>query len=347
MHDIVDEIALQNLRSVKIKDSFVSAACPFHKGGQERRPSFWINRHEGKWGCFTCDAGGSSLRTLLEKLQIRGRRADQMIEEAERQAEKNAPIREARKKKKQRADFVGESILPEEFLGLYDYTPLALIDAGFDEEVLQRHWVGYDTKLDRITYPIFDAYGNLVGISGRQPDGQVPKYKVYQGWHTVTDPKNGKQERRPGELGEMFPRYSSDNIKDHLWRAHFFYEKLYHGGDDAYVVLVEGYKACLWLVQLGLEYTGALMGAYISPKQLQLVSRLGVPTYVWMDNDDAGRRASRRISRMLAREIHEVYECFYPEGYDGASPDDLKDPTLVEWVLATAGRAGGRYGKRF
>jgi DNA primase len=350
MHDIVDEIALQHLRSVKIKEGFISAACPFHKDGQEKRPSFWINRYEGKWGCFSCGVGGPSLRGLLQNLKVRSARITQILEEAEKEAEKTASLRKAKKKQKARADFVGESILPEEFLGLYDYTPLGLIEEGFDEEVLKRHWIGYDTKLDRITYPIFDLYGNLVGVSGRQPDGRVPKYKVYQGWHEVTDPRTNKRERRPGELGEMFPRYSSDNMKDHLWRGHLFYEHLYNCvEEDAYVILTEGYKGCLWLVQMGLEYTAALMGSYISPKQLQIVSRLGVPIYVWMDNDWPGRKASRAISKQLAAVNPVVYECVYPddEEYEGASPDDLRDPTLVEWVLQTAGRAGGRHEQRF
>lgn len=337
MHDIVDEIAQQHLRAVRVKENFISAACPFHKGGQERRPSFWINRHEGKWGCFTCHVGGDSLRSLLENLQVRSSRIEGILQRAEEEAKKVASLKKAKKQKKARADFKGESILPEELLGLYDYTPLGLIDSGFDEEVLKRHWVGYDTNLNRITYPIFDVYGNLVGISGRQPDGHVPKYKVYQGWHEV----EGK--RYPGELGEMFPKYSSDNIKDHLWRAHFFFEELYYNPPkDGYVVLVEGYKAGLWLVQIGYEYTGVLMGSYISPKQTQIVRRLGVPIYVFMDNDPPGRRASRKISRGLAKTCPVVYECSYPDGYEGASPDDLRDPTLVEWVFQTAGRAGGR-----
>jgi DNA primase len=321
---------------VRVKDSFVSAACPFHKGGQERRPSFWINRYDGKWGCFTCHVGGDSLRSLLENLKVRSTKIDTILQQAEEEEKKTASLRKAKNKKKARADFKGESILPFEMLGLYDYTPLELIEAGFDEEVLKRFWVGYDTKLDRITYPIFDLYGNLVGVSGRQPSGHVPKYKVYQGWHEV----EGK--RYPGELGEMFPKYSSDGIKNHLWGAHLFFEKLYHSPEDGYVILVEGYKAGLWMIQLGWEYTGVLMGSYISPKQKQIVRRLGVPIFVFTDNDPPGRLASRKISEDLAKTCPVVYECEYPEGYEGASPDDLKDPTLVEWALQTAGRAGGR-----
>ena len=49
MLGVADDIAKEYLNRVRVKDRYISAACPFHKDGQERHPSFWIDRETGAW----------------------------------------------------------------------------------------------------------------------------------------------------------------------------------------------------------------------------------------------------------------------------------------------------------
>ena len=338
MEDIVDQIALDHLEGVKIKAQYISARCPFH--GVDTHPSFWLERSTGKWGCFACSAHGSGLQWLLKELGVRKKGIEHLLKEAEKDRKKVSAIAEIQRKKKAKADFTGAHVLPDSILGLWDMCPEALLDAGFDMELLQRHDIGFDEERLRITFPIRDIDGNLIGISGRTVIDSWPKYKVYQGYHDrVTD--DGETVRDPGELGLWFPDYSSTDIRDHLYRGNFVYHQCFDGTGD-YVIIVEGYKAALWMVQLGYEYTVALMGSKMSATQERLIRRMGVPTYVLLDNNDAGQGGADQACSRLGNCTHPVYRCWYPEGHgEDAQPDDLTAEE-AQAVLEGATRAAGR-----
>lgn len=343
LEEIVDKIAMDHLEGARIKAEFVSARCPFH--GVDQHPSFWLSRTTGKWGCFTCSAGGSGLKWLLKDLGLKVRGIDQILEEAEKDRTNAGAIAKLQRKKKAKAEFTGVHILPENILGLWDMCPVALLEAGFSEQVLSAHDVGFDEQRLRITFPIRDVAGNLVGVSGRSVDGSWPKYKVYQGYHDkVTEA--GSVIRDPGELGAWFSDYSSTNIRDHLYRGHVVYPRCLDQGGD-YLVVVEGYKACLWMVQQGYENTVALMGAKMSATQERLIRRMGVPTYVLLDNNAAGQSGADHICRTLGSCTFPVYRCSYLEDHDvETQPDDLNEDEVRE-VFEGAVRAVGRIRNRY
>lgn len=342
MEEVVDQIALDHLEGVKIKAEYIAASCPFH--GNDRHPSFWLERATGKWGCFTCQAGGSGIKWLLKELGVRTRGIDHLIEEAEKDRKKITAIAKVKRKVKARATFTGAHILPENILGLWEMCPVALLEEGFDEEILRTHDIGFDEKRLRITFPIRDIDGNLVGISGRSTDGSHPKYKVYQGYHDkITE--DGKTVRDPGELGGWFQDYSSTDIRDHLYRGNFVYHKCFDGDGD-YIIVVEGYKAALWMVQLGYANTVALMGARLSGMQERLIRRMGVPTFILLDNNDAGQDGADRACYTLGNSTFPVYRCWYSEDKgEETQPDDLAEEE-AEAVLEGATRAAGKVKRR-
>jgi DNA primase len=345
MREVADEIAKSHLRLVKIKDDFIAAACPFHKGGQERRPSFWISRTSGDWGCFACAEHGPDLKALLHALGVKKSSLENVIDEAVKEARREQNIKKAERRRKARAEFRGMHILPEALLGVYEYCPVKLLDEGFDEETLKAHDIGFDRDRQRITFPLRDVFGNLVGISGRTVEpGAYPKYKIYEGWHETDGI------RSPGELGEWFPEYSVDGIRDHLWRSHFFYRDIFDDKSKR-LIIVEGYKAAMWLVQFSRQRpewgwwfnTGALMGARMSSAQERLVRRMGTETWIFLDNNDAGRTGTEAIGDRLGNSTFPVYLCRYPEEYDDdVQPSDLSGEE-IESILGSAVRAKGRF----
>lgn len=339
---LADSIAEQYLRRVRIKEDFISAACPFHKGGQESRPSFWVSRIVGNWGCFTCGKSGGALRWLLKELGINSTRIEAQLEEAEKEAKKTIEVDKARARKKARKPFTGEHLLPDALLGVFDFMPLDLVEAGFEKAVLQEHDIGYDRRNNRVTFPIRDLFGNLIGISGRATMiGEEPKYLVYSGRRTI----DGKEVH--GELGEWYPEYSNEGVRDHLWRMDKCYDRLMKNeGGQEQLIIVEGYKAALWMVQNGWINTVALMGARISPGQERIVRSLGVEVFVFLDNNRPGREGSTRVCRRLAASTFPVYEVSYPEDCeDTAQPDDLIVEEL-EAALGNSKRVGGKYHDR-
>ena len=337
MNEIIDQIARDHLRKVTLKEDFVSACCPFHKGGMESHPSFWVSRSNGRWGCFACPEAGN-LRELLAHFGIKGKRVEEALKEAEEEGKKQALIDKAKKAKKSRSTFKGDYILPDALLGVYDWMPVDLVEDGFSEQVLMQHDIGFDRERNRITFPIRDLYGNLIGISGRSTIGEAPKYLVYNGRRKRDD---GKEVM--GELGEWYPDYSNEGIKDHLWRGNFVYSEVMAGRANDQVIVVEGYKAAMWLVQHDWLETVALMGSKMSPGQERILRRMGVPVFVLLDNNGPGQEGAYYTCQRLAVSTFPVYRCYYPDYCDeDAQPDDLSEEELTE-VLTQAQRVGGKF----
>jgi len=335
---LADSIAQQYLRRVRIKSEFISAVCPFHKEGTESHPSFWVNRQTGHWGCFTCEAHGGGLKWLLKDLGVGTAGFAERLKEAEKQASKTADLEKSRTRRKNKKSFAGEYTLPDALLGVFDFLPLDLVDAGFDKKILKEYDVGYDRRNNRITFPIRDLFGNLVGISGRATlIGDEPKYLVYNGKRVL----DGKETM--GELGEWYPEYSNESVRDNLWGMDKRYNALLNNeSGEEYLIVVEGYKAALWLIQHRWINTVALMGSRMSPCQERIIRKLGVPVFVLLDNNLPGREGSRNICQRLAVSTFPVYEVRYDRDCESSTqPDDLDEEEITK-ALNSAIRVGGR-----
>ena len=138
--------------------------CPFH---DDRSPSFWLNIENGLWICFSCGMRGG-LSSFLKNVGLSGASLDEALGPLQEQLEDHRQRASSRRKIKFHSDpYAGDPILPESLLGVYDYKPRMLVKAGFDPKLLRSHSIGYDHKLKRVTFPLRDLYGNLVGVSGR------------------------------------------------------------------------------------------------------------------------------------------------------------------------------------
>lgn len=340
---VIRELASEHLKDVQVDGDFIHAACPFHQ--TKSGTPFWMSLKKGSYGCWSCSARGDSLEELLRALKIsvtgsvRG-----IIQLAREEARRQAPIERAKKKKLARKKLVGTSLLPaKELLPIYDFDPVELINEGFSPEILAEHHIGFDRDRGKITFPVFDLEGNLIGISGRRSDIRPgPKYKFYDGWHN-----NGDGVRVPGELGEWYPHYTSEGIRDHLWRGNIVFPRAF-SGEWKQIVVVEGFKAALWMVQHGYENTVAIMGSKMSAQQERAVRRMGAEVFVFLDANDAGRDGSEDLCYRLGAATFPVYEVGYDlvevecsedqdedEVRDGLQPSDLSKEA-IDLVLSNA-----------
>jgi 5S rRNA maturation endonuclease (ribonuclease M5) len=215
-------------------------------------------------------------------------------------------------------------ILPESILGLYDFEPKYLVSRGFSPAVLDEFDIGYDLVSKRVTFPIRDVYGRLVGISGRTDNKyQQPRYKIYK-----------------EEFHYLDPRYELRK-RSILWNAHNAWAKFMHSTERPVLILVEGFKAALYLIQLGYKDTIALMGSTLSDVQRFILSMLGGIVIVFLDNDSAGLKGTRKIVRELrVRSTCIPYAVRYPDdpsAYNDpkinirkAQPDSLKPETVKD-----------------
>lgn len=303
----------------------LASRCPF-PDHDDHSPSFAININNGLWKCHGCNRSGN-LATLLRGLGVSRSRVDQLVGPVIPQIQK----RQRREQQRKRNRFVGsdpflaEVSIPESALGVYDWRPDGLVDQGFDQKLLRELDIGYDREKDRITFPIRDVYGNLVGISGRSTLHDVkPRYLVYRG-RRKTDKGFVAGDFGPG-FDDLFPTYE---IKSHkyLWNAHRVYGLLESSNEP--VIVVEGFKGCIWLVQHGYWNAVATMGSSMSQEQYDLLVRMsGSGIVLFYDNDFAGIKGTIRVGKWLSRTVVDITVCELPAW--AQQPDDLNARGLKE-----------------
>lgn len=284
------------------------AFCPFHEN--VHTPAFTMSLTRGVYFCFSCHAKGTLWQFLSEmgEVDLRKRYGPlfEALDVAERPATATAGV-EARK------FLLRNDPLPEELLGLFEAVPTELEAEGFTEETLQYFDVGVDVVHNRYTFPLRDAQGTLVGISGRLPKGaEGPKYRVYD--YEYTD-------------FALSPREQLVK-KELIWNFHRVRRQVM-SGEATNVIIVEGFKAAMWVHQHGFPDVVALMGSFLSDAQAYLLEQLGVPLYVFLDLGEAGERGTDYAGDRLSRTTP-VYVCPYPEhAPEKAQPTDLDETSLV------------------
>lgn len=254
------------MRIHKVVGDRLSVFCPFphdESGRLESNPSMAVYTESGRVICFSCGYRAS----VAKFLEDRGMSRDtaRQYRDAFRRLEKEA---KPKAKTSNLAAWVGF------FRRFY---PRNLLDMAYRPETLDRYEVGYDTRFQRVTYPIRDRYGNLVAIvGGAISKDDLPKYKLYD-----------------EEIG--FPKAVRQDHRDHLWGFHLV------PPDQPYVV-VEGYKACMWLYQAGINVC-CTQGTGYGRKQVDLIVAECRPVMIMYDNDGPGQIAGVNLAGELISKI--------------------------------------------
>lgn len=303
----VRETIDQHLKRVRLSGSNnIVALCPFH---DDHTPSFSMSLVNGLFICFSCGAKGN-FRQFLTQVGMSPEEIKYHYGRTLETLRKNAPPPPDPTK----PGVVMETNrhVPEELLGIFNFLPLDLVDEGFDEETLQSFQIGVDKKHERITFPIRDLHGNLVGISGRAMHlDQEPRYKVYDREYQSWD----------------LPPYDTDKSLC-LWNAHEVYARRRNTTSSDPIVIVEGFKACMWLRQAGIADVTALMTNDMSWGQRWMLSRMGDSFIVMLDNNSAGVKGTINVTRELAKISQNVRVVEYEED----QPSDVPREDVLEVV---------------
>ncbi len=310
MNDVF-EIANAYLRKVKRSGpDNIMALCPFHDN--QNSPSFTMSLSKGLYYCFGCDARGNLFTFLrhfgLSRSAVETRYGFVLENVARNLPKKADPLRIQ----------TINTPLPEALLGLFDRCPVALIEEdGFEEEMLRSLDIGFDEKHMRITFPLRDIEGTLVGISGKTVNDEKPKYKVYD--------KEFKDFDLPQQKTE----------KSHLlWNGHLVLPGTFFSSDN-YTVGVEGFKACMRFLQAGIPNTMALIGAFMSDIQRQFIERMSSEFYIMLDDNEAGIKGTVIAGMKMGIPVRVVPYPNKPAGPKGLQPSDL-DPEELLLALSEA-----------
>lgn len=305
--------------NAKRSSNYIMIQCPFHGGGQEKNPSCSVSLEKPVFFCHACQASGH-VAQILKTLGL-GREGIDVILKATG-LDKPGKALSGRGKVAARLTestnaYRGPFILSEDLLDEYRHAPKWLMRQGFDKKTLRHFEIGFDFSNLRVTFPIRNVYGELVGLSGRTVVDEEPRYKIYD------------SEMKMKEGYRIPPDYSMEAVKDAvLWHSHvvrpFFYTN--EEQDEAFV-LTEGFKACMWVWQAGYQSTAALIGAYLSDLHAELIASAVQYVVLFLDNNEAGWRGTVRAGRILSSYGIDVRVAVYPD--DREQPDDLEPEEVV------------------
>lgn len=206
LSDILEELAnqlqindiplLQRRRNLQ---THIQVQCPYHGGGQEKRPSAGIRKSDGVLHCFACGA----VHSLPEVISFCFGKDDDILgkfgykwllknfSHLETESRDDIPLDMSRDKKHKRREIVSEDVLDK-----YRYYHPYMYERGLDTEVIEIFDIGYDKSRDCITFPVRDIHGNTLFVATRAvktkqyyyPKGvEKPLYGIFELYQQLTE----------------------------------------------------------------------------------------------------------------------------------------------------------------
>lgn len=258
-----------------IKDSGdnIMVTCPYHKNGQERKPSAGILKANGTFHCFTC----GETHSLPEVISYCFGKNDFGLF-GHQWLVKNFATLSIENRKDIKLDFERDiqhnqqTFVKEEELNNYRYYHPYMYERKLNNDVIERFDIGYDKDTECITFPIRDINGNTLFVARRSVK---TKYFHY--------PSNVEK-----------PIYG-------------YYELLQLDSFPKEVIICESMLDALVCWVWG-KYAVALngLGSY---KQYKELSKMECRKFILAtDNDNAGLLARKRLRSYIKNHIITEYE---------------------------------------
>lgn len=277
----------------------VQTNCPFHKNGQERKPSFGVNGEIDRCHCFSCGWAGT-IEEMISELygyQDEGKFGKRWLIKRFNTVEietrpnimegfngrNNITIRNNNdihrfkqhiQSNKSSEQYSGE--ITEEELDKYRYIHPYLYQRGLTDEIIERFDIGYDRERKEITFPIRDIEGRCVFVAGRSVERKF--FRLPKGFDK--------------------PIYCADKFRAGAYRT-------------AYIT--ESFLNCLTCWKYN-KPAMAMIGTG-NQKQYEILNKLPVREYILaFDPDEAGRKATERFRKNVHGKI--IKELVYTDNRD-------------------------------
>jgi DNA primase len=316
------------------------ALCPFHT---EKTPSFIVSPERQIWHCFGCGEGGDiftflmkmeglefseALRILAQKTGVRlksqvpgfsnkkerlyrmNKIAATLYQKILLETKTGKPVLDYLKKRKIQTLTIKEFLIGlapakekilVDFLTKKGFTNQEILAAGL---ALVRKGKIIDLFRNRITFPLRNLYGDVVGFTGRAIlENQMPKY--------LNTPQTLIFDK-----SRIF--YDLNLAKDEIRQ-------------QGLAILVEGQMDVLSVFQNGNKNVVCSSGTSLTDSQIDLIKRFTQKVALAFDRDTPGEKASKRSIDLLVGKGMEVRLIIIPEGKD---PDECIRNNPKEWQKA-------------
>lgn len=197
--DILIELRKQlELNGVKRFAKFIDSGkniqtnCPFHKEGQERKPSFGINKNTGECHCFGCGWSGT-LSEMISNCFGKDDFGDYgnkwLIRNFLSVAVESRPDIDVDFCRRKKITSETKKYISEQELDSYRYTHPYMYKRKLTDEIIDLFDIGYDKNTECITFPNRDINGNCLFVARRSvktkffnypQDVEKPVYGLYE-----------------------------------------------------------------------------------------------------------------------------------------------------------------------
>lgn len=330
------------------------ACCPFHN---EKSPSFVVSPQKQIYHCFGCGVGGNVLSFVMnyEKLtfpasvEILAERLNIEIPKDHRQKQKDEGLERFFKINSYAQWFFSEQLksspgtlqyiqsrglsasivetyqlgfAPDEYQKLTPFLKSKNVPMDLAQSlglIKKRDSGGfYDFYRNRLTFPIRNNRGHIIGFGGRTLGDAQAKY--------INSPES--------------PVYNKSRELYGLFEAR---KEISHRDQ---VVIVEGYIDVLACAQLDIPHAVAPLGTSLTTDQVKILNRYSTDLVLMFDGDSAGKKAAvKAMQTCFAQGIHPRV-CLLPDGRDPGdylknanNSKELKDllekaTSAMDWLFA-------------
>lgn len=283
--DVVKFLEELEIRNIEEQGDEVNFSCPFpgHRSG-DQNPSAYMNADTTAFYCHGCKRKGNALTFLSDLFNFSYPASIRFLSDrfgsgfkmpsSTLQAEIDEFFVDAGKPEAEILNYPLQDKVLSDFHLKYSTEALEyLYNRGFKRATIESFQLGWDEHSQRITIPIFDEVGRLVGFKGRAiSDENKPKYKVLGGSYYG------------------FPRYHPGLV---VYGVNMV-EK-----DIKSCILVEGELNAVAMHQLGWPNTVAIGGSTFTQTQARkIISRFNA-AMIYFDSDAAGYEATVKAIHLL------------------------------------------------
>lgn len=275
--------------------------CPFHN---DKHPSMSISPSKGIYHCFSCKAGGDAIKFVMEYEKLGYVEAIEKLASIynvalEYTSSKNEP--KIDKKILENLNLHYKTLLYKNHEALNYLKSRSITDAIIEKwelgwaagsqntlNLLQNENIEpkealevgaikqnesgyYASFINRITFPIYNHLGRLVGFGGRTISDNPAKY--------INSPQS-----QIFDKSKIF--YGYDKAKSEIYRSHS-------------IVICEGYMDCIMLHAAGINNAVAVLGTALTQKHIPLIQRGDIKVTLSFDSDSAGINAAFKSAKLL------------------------------------------------
>ena len=289
-------------KHIRQRSDNIQVTCPFHKNGQENKPSASIRITEndrsypGLFSCFTCHET-MSLGKVVEQL------LGNLYNEDEVEANFGLKTIQARqilidKPKKIMFNLEKKSFIPKSEIATLKYYHPYLESRGINKETADKYDLGFDPYNKHIVFPIYDKDHNCLGLGRRSIEQKVYRYPQDM-------------------IKPLYGLYELDRFIRYLW-------------------IVEG-PFNVWSLSGWKKQVVGLLGTGTEKQYKQLLEIKCKGFVLALDPDEAGRKGIYKLGNFLQEhKKNNINVALIPEGKDvnDLSYEEFKQVQIIsfnEW----------------